>query len=105
MSLRNAASAWFIAVSVLAGASVAPADTEQFTIMSSGEKVGQLTAEVNGSDVAIHYQIVNNGRGPHLDERLTLDPNGIPISWTSDGLTAFFGVVHERYNWSGGRAA
>ena len=82
----------------------ARAATEAFTILGSGDKVGELTADIQGSNVTIHYQIVNNGRGPHLDEHMTLDRGGIPVDWAADGTTAFFGVVHERYRWAAGTA-
>jgi hypothetical protein len=81
MSRVAAAFASLLAVMLLAAPACAA--TEAFTILGSGDKVGELTADIQGSNVTIHYQIVNNGRGPHLEEHMTLDASGVPVDWST----------------------
>lgn len=87
-----------------AGAAAPAATTERYTVMSGGEVVGSLIADVDRDLVTVAYDVSNNGRGPKLVERIELR-DGLPVAWTIDGKTAFGGAVRERYSWSGGTAA
>jgi imidazolonepropionase-like amidohydrolase len=79
------------------------AQVERFSVVSSNEVVGSLTATVEGDVVTIAYDVSNNGRGPKLGERIQLQ-DGLPIAWAIDGKTAFGGAVRERYTWADGAA-
>src|SRR5262245_51541450 len=74
------------------------ATVEKYVVVASGEVVGSLDATVDGDNVAIAYQVSNNGRGPKLSERIVMGSDRMPISWTVDGTTAFGGRVAERFS-------
>jgi hypothetical protein len=99
---RAAAVPLWCVVALVASPAIA-AGTERYTVMSGGEVVGSLAADVDGDLVTIAYDVSNNGRGPKLAERIELQ-DGLPVAWTVDGNTAFGGTVRERYSWADGKA-
>lgn len=74
------------------------------SLLSNGEKVGHVHAQINGPRVSIDYWVDNNGRGPKIREQLTLDADGHPIEWTIGGSSLFGAVLNETYRWEAGRA-
>ncbi|WP_269714796.1 amidohydrolase family protein [Caulobacter sp. NIBR2454] len=78
--------------------------TERYVVIANGEKVGHLTAEVEGANVAIDYAVSNNGRGPKAREKITLSPDGRPVKWTIEGSSLFGNPVNETFDWSAGTA-
>ncbi|MDG2523029.1 amidohydrolase family protein [Caulobacter segnis] len=91
-------------VAVLALAGQAFAATERYVVIANGEKVGHLTAEVDGTNVSIDYAVSNNGRGPKAKENITLSPDGRPVKWTIEGSSLFGNPVNETFDWSAGTA-
>jgi hypothetical protein len=81
----------------LSGAALA--DTLRYVVIANGEKVGHLTAEVQGRVTTVDYAISNNGRGPKARERIEADASGMPVSWVVDGESLFGSPVSERFNW------
>ncbi|OHB37906.1 MAG: amidohydrolase [Phenylobacterium sp. RIFCSPHIGHO2_01_FULL_70_10] len=100
MSLLGASLAALISL-----AGPAAAETESYVVIANGERVGHLTAEVDGSQVEIDYAVSNNGRGPKAQERITLGPNGVPVEWSIKGSSLFGNAVDEHYAWKDGEAA
>ena len=100
MSLLGASLAALIAV-----AGPAAAETESYVVIANGERVGHLTAEVEGSNVEIDYAVSNNGRGPKAQETITLGPDGIPVEWSIKGSSLFGAAVEETFAWRDGEAA
>lgn len=82
----------------------AVAATDEYSVVSSREKVGSLIANVDGSRVEITYEVDNNGRGPKVSEQLTLNDAGIPTQWTIKGKSLFGGAVDEQFTWQRGSA-
>lgn len=80
------------------------AATERFSVLVGGTKVGFLEAVTDGSVVRIRYDYKNNGRGPTLEETITLGADGKPLAWTIDGATTFGNRVSERFSVAGGTA-
>ena len=74
----------------------ASAAIQKFVAMAGGERVGHLTADVQGRTVAVDYAINNNGRGPKARERIELDAAGMPVRWTIEGESLFGSPVNER---------
>lgn len=103
--IRSVAAFIALSVFVLVGA-VAPvrAETQRYSVLSSGETVGWLIVDRDGDSVSVDYHVDNNGRGPKNRQRLRLDPAGYPLSWTIDGTSTFGGAVEERFEQSGGLA-
>lgn len=77
---------------------------ERMSLLSNGENVGHVHAEIDGLHVAIDYRVDNNGRGPKIRERLTLSRDGHPVEWTIGGSTLFGAGFEESYRWEAGRA-
>jgi imidazolonepropionase-like amidohydrolase len=82
----------------------AVAETYRYVVMANGEKVGYLTAEVQGRTTSVDYAVVNNGRGPKAQEKIEADAAGMPVSWTIEGESLFGSPVAERYAWKAGQA-
>jgi imidazolonepropionase-like amidohydrolase len=83
---------------------VAHADTARFTVISGGKNVGHLTAETNGDQTTVDFDIKNNGRGPTIAESIRLGPDGMPAEWTIKGSTTFGSKVAEHFVRQGKRA-
>jgi imidazolonepropionase-like amidohydrolase len=92
-------------LALLLGSGIAGAAVERFTVITGGKNVGHLFAETSGSQVAIDFDIKNNGRGPTIREALTLGADGLPKAWTVDGATTFGSKVHESFVQEAGRAS
>ena len=82
----------------------ASAETEMFSVLLSGRKVGFLKAETERGRTVVDYDVKNNGRGPTLRETIVTDSAGIPTEWTITGTTTFGSKVNERFRVSAGRA-
>ena len=80
------------------------ADTFTYTVIFGGVNVGHLTAQVNGDQTRIDFNVKNNGRGPTIAETIKLDADGLPTQWTIEGTTTFGSKVAERYARHGARA-
>jgi Amidohydrolase family len=83
---------------------LAIADTFTYTVIFGGVNVGHLTAQVNGDQTTIDYNVKNNGRGPTIAETIKLDADGLPAEWSIDGATTFGSKVRERFVRHGTRA-
>jgi hypothetical protein len=95
-----------IALCLTWSAAAAPAfaaSTEAWSLLANGETVGKLVAVTTGRQVAIDYQVSDNGRGPKITERLQLDGAGMPIEWHIDGKSLMGGGVHEEMVVAGGQ--
>ena len=93
-----------VLLSLLSGGAFAAPVVEQFTVVTGGNKVGHLTATRDGASVAIDFDVKNNGRGPTIAEKLTLDDGGLPTQWTITGATTFGSKVNERFALADGQA-
>lgn len=82
----------------------AVAATYRYVVVANGEKVGHLTAEVQGRTTSIDYAVVNNGRGPKARETIETDRAGMPVTWTIAGESLFGSPVEEHYRWKAGQA-
>ncbi|MFY2763161.1 amidohydrolase family protein [Arenimonas sp. MALMAid1274] len=93
----------FLAVLMLAAAP-ALAQTESYSVVTGGNTVGRVIADNQGGQVTLEYDVKNNGRGPTMAERLTLDAQGLPSAWTLTGTTTFGSKVDESFALAGGQA-
>jgi len=82
------------AISVAAPAS---AELQRYSVISGGQTVGHLNADVQGTAVTIDYDVKNNGRGPTMKEALRLDAGGLPTRWDITGTTTFGSRVEEHF--------
>jgi len=86
-----------LAASTLLAALPAHAETVRWSVVTSGEKVGFVEADEQGSTVSISYDVKNNGRGPTTTEEIELGADGLPVRWAIDGTSTFGSEVRERF--------
>lgn len=91
---------------LLAAICAAPAhaaSTASWSLLANGERVGKLVAVTTGRNVAVDYQVSDNGRGPKIQETLQLDAAGMPLEWHIDGKSLMGGGVHEEMVYAHGQ--
>ncbi|MBU1756588.1 MAG: amidohydrolase, partial [Alphaproteobacteria bacterium] len=76
-------------------ATSAVAETERYSVLANGEKVGFVEVEIEGREVDVTYDVKNNGRGPTMRERLVLDDSGLPKEWRLQGTSTFMNPIDE----------
>ena len=104
LSATTALAAPPIAVTAPPAAITAP-PSERFSVIFGGKNVGHLNVDSAGNRSVIDFDYKNNGRGPTMQETLTVDAAGLPTSWTVDGTTTFGSKVSERFTRSGAKAS
>jgi hypothetical protein len=102
--VRYAGAGALIALCLAVGACKDESAVERLVVVSNGEVVGHVIAEIDGGSVNIDYLVDNNGRGPKIKERLTLDDKGFPLDWTITGSSLFGADVDESYRWHEGES-
>lgn len=102
MLLRTTAGLGVLLALCLSGSALA--ETFKYVVMANGEKVGHLTADVQGRATSVDYAVSNNGRGPKAREKITADAAGMPVTWTIEGESLFGSPVAEHYTWKAGQA-
>jgi len=78
-----------------------PAEVQVFTVYVQGTKVGAAEVTTTEDGYSVFYEYRNNGRGPTINETISLDASGIPIGWTAAGNTTFGNAVDERFALNG----
>ncbi len=81
----------------LAALSPLHAASEEFTVIIGGNPVGHVKVTQDAANIAIDFDIKNNGRGPTIAETLRLDAAGLPTAWTITGATTFGSKVDEMF--------
>jgi hypothetical protein len=88
---------------------VAPAaragTTLDYAVLHFGRQSGtQKTVIQDSGQIRVSYSYRNNGRGPDIEERITLAPDGTFSSYRQTGRTTFGANLDERFSTSGRRA-
>jgi imidazolonepropionase-like amidohydrolase len=93
------------------GAGVAPVTgseqqgtAESFSILIAGTPVGKLEAQHAAGTTQISYEYRNNGRGPTINETISVGENGLPMNWTVTGATTFGNKIDEQFALTGDEA-
>jgi len=91
---------------LLAGAEAHAAPrTDHYDVLIAGEKAGELTvAWESDADVVVDFAYSNNGRGPDLTERYTLDADRHIVAQQVTGTTMGGAPIDESYAWDSGVA-
>lgn len=71
--------------------------SENFRVLVAGTDIGSLDVTHTAGSTSVEYEYRNNGRGPTVAEKLTLNEHGIPTSWTIDGAATFGNKISESY--------
>ncbi|WP_199555977.1 amidohydrolase family protein [Sandaracinobacteroides hominis] len=90
---------------LLALAIPAHAAEERYSILFSGRNTGSLVADDANGTTKIAYDYKNNGRGPTINETVTVDAAGLPTAWRVTGSTTFGSKVDESFAKTGNTAA
>lgn len=82
---------------------IAAPDTEadRFIVLVGGTPIGAANITRTQTGFEIEYEFRNNGRGPTLNESITLNDQGYPVSWTIEGASTFGNAVDEMFEWTG----
>lgn len=68
-----------------------------YRVLIAGEDIGYLKVEEDGDVLNVDFDFKQNGRGPTVTEKITLDPRGFPIDWTISGTTTFGSAIDEYF--------
>ena len=83
----------------------APSAPTVYNIYVQGTQVGAMEVTETETGYSVFYEYRNNGRGPTINETISLDADGIPVAWTATGATTFGNAVDERFELSGDQAS
>src|SRR5688572_12387823 len=94
-------------LAALAFATAASAETTlDYNVLHAGKKSGaQKTVIRDDGKVHVSYSYRDNGRGPDIEEDITLLPDGTFRSYRQTGKTTFGAILDERFSISGRRAS
>lgn len=76
-----------------------------YNVLVQGNQIGALEVTPTDAGYSVFYEYRNNGRGPTINETITLDETGLPISWTASGNTTFGNAVDETFSLTDSKAA
>src|SRR5687768_6674930 len=78
--------------------SVALASTEKRTVVGRGKNIGTYVIERYADDShKLVLDVLQNGRGPHVDAYLFFDQNGMPLSYRATGHYEFRTKIDEAF--------
>lgn len=83
----------------------APSAPTVYNVYVQGTQVGAMEVTETEAGYSVFYEYRNNGRGPTINETISLDAEGIPVAWTATGATTFGNAVDERFELSGDQAS
>ena len=72
-------------------------EATRYVVLVGGTPIGAANITHDGNDIAIEYEFRNNGRGPTLNEQITLNDAGYPVSWTIQGSSTFGNLIDEMF--------
>jgi imidazolonepropionase-like amidohydrolase len=72
----------------------------KYVVLMAGHPAGAMTITRTGADRYIHFEFNDRGRGPKVDEAVTLGESGVTAKVAVKGSDYYHGPVDEK--WSGG---
>ena len=100
----SAATTAFLLSAVVAPAAQAAAP-QRWTVRMMGNEAGFMTVAREPGDVLrAHFEFNERGRGPKIDSRIVLAPDGTPRVLEVDGNEYYKGAVAERFEMRDGKA-
>ena len=87
--------------------SLCAAEQYSYTILvDNGVKAGEQIVKVNDEgDISVRYIFKDNGRGPELDEKISLNKEGFIKDYQAKGNTTFGSVINESFKVQGDKAS
>src|ERR1700674_1405257 len=80
-------------------------DTTRFVVLFSDRLAGHLKVWNEGQENVSDYEYNDRGRGPHIRERLTLNPSSYITRATISGHNYLKDTVDERFSYDNGTAS
>lgn len=75
-------------------------------LVDKGVKAGEQIVKVNDDgDISVRYIFKDNGRGPELDEKISLNKEGFIQDYQAKGTTTFGSVINESFKVQGRSAS
>ncbi len=75
-------------------------------LVDNGVKAGEQIVKVNDEgEISVRYIFKDNGRGPELDEKITLNKDGFIKDYQAKGNTTFGSVINESFKVEGNNAS
>ncbi len=96
---------WFTLLSL---AGIAHADEQRrYTILvDNGVKAGEQIVDINAKgETKVRFIFKDNGRGPELNETITLNADGTIASYVGQGKSTFGSIIKESYQRQGNQAS
>ena len=79
-------------------------ETVRFSVLLKGKIVGSHVSTRNGNEINVHFEYSDRGRGPVLESRIVLDPDGIPERLHTNGNDYLKAPVEEKFSRVAGKA-
>lgn len=77
----------------------------RYTFVMLGNKAGfQTTTQNADGSLQIHFEFNDRGRGPNINERISLDRNGVPVELDATGVDYYKADVKEHFSLQDGKA-
>lgn len=94
---------FFAAVSALtialsACATAAKAEKTEYRVYIQDRDTGHLIIDMDENEASVDFDFKQNGRGPTIKEKITLDSEGAPVAWEVSGKTTFGNAVNESFS-------
>ncbi|OAO01234.1 amidohydrolase [Sphingomonadales bacterium EhC05] len=74
------------------------AETTEYRVYIQDRDTGHLIIDTDGSEASVDFDYKQNGRGPTIKEKVTLDATGAPLTWAVSGRTTFGNEVEESFS-------
>ena len=75
-------------------------------LVDNGVKAGEQIVKVNDNgEISVRYIFKDNGRGPELDEKISLNKDGFIKDYQAKGNTTFGSVINESFKVEGNTAS
>lgn len=92
----------FCAALALTASSYAAEQIKYNIIVDNGVKAGEQIVNIaDNGDISVRYIFKDNGRGPELNETMTLNADGTLATYTGKGSTTFGSAINETFSRSG----
>lgn len=104
--MKHAGNGWLamaaLSVATAASPALAAETTRYVALVDGGKQAGhQVVTRADDGTVVVDFRFKDNGRGPELQERYTLAPDGTYLTYAVEGTSTFGAPVHEWFRRTG----
>ncbi len=80
------------------------AKTTTYRVLIGGDDTGHMIVDREANQITIDFDFKQNGRGPTIAEKISVDRRGYPTEWSITGRTTFGSKVDESFRVEGNAA-